>query len=161
MSARRVRSRSASPPIWRRTAAEPHRAHGGSDPLDGVLHHRVGRRSAAARGQPHQAAQAPLQRHAARRQSFPYILICTGHAAPEAASSVGGEKRGWRLFRAVRQRGRGFRTLNALQRAFLLRTCSDSFYTNRTRPCLLHQIKRCSAPCTGEIVLGDYGNLVS
>ncbi len=52
------------------------------------------------------------------------------------------------------------RTLNMLQRAFLLRSCSDAMFESRTRPCLLHQIKRCSAPCTREISLEDYGKLV-
>ena len=52
------------------------------------------------------------------------------------------------------------RTLNTLQKAFLLRSCSDSVYETRTRPCMLHQIKRCSAPCTGLISLEDYGQLV-
>ena len=90
-----------------RTAAEPHRPHGRANALDGVRHHRIGRRGAAARGQSHQAAEAPLQRDAARRQElplYPDLHRTSGgaaHQAPRRALARG------RLFRPVRQRGRG------------------------------------------------------
>ena len=94
-------------------------------------------------------------------KSFPYILICTDHPAARLIKHRGARSVAGDYFGPFASAGAVFRTLNALQRAFLLRTCSDSFYANRTRPCLLHQIKRCSAPCTGEIGLGDYANLVT
>ena len=93
-------------------------------------------------------------------KSFPYILICTGHPAARLVKHRGARSLAGDYFGPFASAGAVFRTLNALQRAFLLRTCSDSFYANRTRPCLLHQIKRCSAPCTGEIALDDYAKLV-
>ncbi len=94
-------------------------------------------------------------------KSFPYILIATGHPAPRLIKHRGARSLPGDYFGPFASAGAVFRTLNALQRAFLLRTCSDSFFANRTRPCLLYQIKRCSAPCTGEIALGDYAQLVS
>ena len=93
-------------------------------------------------------------------KSFPYILICTGHPAARLIKHRGARNLAGDYFGPFASAGAVFRTLNALQRAFLLRTCSDSFFANRTRPCLLYQIKRCSAPCTGEIALADYANLV-
>src|SRR5271163_2816414 len=93
-------------------------------------------------------------------KSFPYILICTGHAAPRLIKHRGARSLAGDYFGPFASAGAVFRTLNALQRAFLLRTCSDSFYANRTRPCLLYQIKRCSAPCTREITLDGYAGLV-
>jgi excinuclease ABC subunit C len=93
-------------------------------------------------------------------KSFPYILISRDHAAPQILKHRGARNRRGDYFGPFASAGAVGRTINMLQRAFLLRSCSDSVYESRTRPCLLHQIKRCSAPCTGEISLEDYGRLV-
>jgi len=94
-------------------------------------------------------------------KSFPYILICTGHPAARLVKHRGARSIPGHYFGPFASAGAVYRTLRALQRAFLLRTCSDSFYAHRTRPCLLYQIKRCSGPCTGEIGLADYDKLVA
>jgi excinuclease ABC subunit C len=93
-------------------------------------------------------------------KSFPYILITGDHPAPALAKHRGARTRKGRYFGPFASAGAVGRTINAMQRAFLIRTCSDSFYESRTRPCLLYQIKRCSAPCTGVISHGDYAKLV-
>jgi len=93
-------------------------------------------------------------------KSFPYILIATEHEAAELRKHRGNRNKQGHYFGPFASALAVKRTITALQRAFLLRTCSDSFYKGRTRPCMLHQIKRCSAPCTGEISLGDYNELV-
>ena len=94
-------------------------------------------------------------------KSFPYILITDDHPAPGIYKHRGARSRKGTYFGPFASAGAVDRTINAMQRAFLLRSCTDSFYANRTRPCLLHQIKRCSAPCTGEIGLQDYAGLVA
>ena len=94
-------------------------------------------------------------------KSFPYILITSAHEAPQLVKHRGARAGKGDYFGPFASAGAVFRTVNAMQRAFLLRSCSDSYYENRTRPCLQFQIKRCSAPCTGEISLEDYGKLVS
>jgi len=93
-------------------------------------------------------------------KSFPYILIARDHPAPQILKHRGARKREGDYFGPFASAGAVNRTINTLQRAFLLRSCTDSYYESRTRPCLLFQIKRCSAPCTGEISLEDYGKLV-
>ena len=93
-------------------------------------------------------------------KSFPYILLTGDHAAPQIVKHRGARSRKGDYFGPFASVWAVNRTLNALERAFLLRSCSDSYYDNRTRPCLLHQIKRCSAPCTGEISGEDYAVLV-
>ncbi|SDB44575.1 excinuclease ABC subunit UvrC [Bauldia litoralis] len=93
-------------------------------------------------------------------KSFPYILVAEDHAAPAIVKHRGARSRKGTYFGPFASAGAVGRTINALQRAFLLRTCSDSYYESRTRPCLLYQIKRCSAPCTGVISEEDYRHLV-
>ncbi|WP_339762005.1 excinuclease ABC subunit UvrC [uncultured Hoeflea sp.] len=93
-------------------------------------------------------------------KSFPYILITGNHEAPAILKHRGARSRNGSYFGPFASAGAVGRTINALQRAFLLRTCTDSVYESRTRPCLLYQIKRCSGPCTGEISAEGYAELV-
>jgi excinuclease ABC subunit C len=93
-------------------------------------------------------------------KSFPYILITSDHWAPQIFKHRGARTRQGNYYGPFASGGAVNRTLTALQRAFLLRSCSDGFFESRTRPCLLHQIKRCSAPCTNEIDFAGYAGLV-
>ncbi len=93
-------------------------------------------------------------------KSFPYILITTDHWAPQILKHRGARNRPGQYYGPFASVWAVNRTINALQRAFLLRSCSDSFFESRTRPCLLYQIKRCSGPCTKEIDFPDYAALV-
>jgi excinuclease ABC subunit C len=93
-------------------------------------------------------------------KSFPYILLTGDHEAPQIVKHRGARNHKGTYFGPFASAGAVNRAINTLQRAFLLRSCSDSVYETRTRPCLLYQIKRCSGPCTREIALDDYGRLV-
>ncbi len=93
-------------------------------------------------------------------KSFPYILIATDHEAPELTKHRGTRRRQGHYFGPFASATAVGRTISSLQKAFLLRNCSDSFYAARTRPCLQFQIKRCSGPCTREISLEDYAEHV-
>ncbi|WP_348981013.1 excinuclease ABC subunit UvrC [Bosea sp. 117] len=92
-------------------------------------------------------------------KSFPYILITRDHAAPQITKHRGAHSRPGDYYGPFASVWAVNRTINALQKAFLVRSCTDSFYEARTRPCLLFQIKRCSGPCTGEISHTDYAAL--
>ncbi|WP_237480899.1 excinuclease ABC subunit UvrC [Lichenibacterium dinghuense] len=94
-------------------------------------------------------------------KSFPYILVTADAKAPQITKHRGARNRKGDYFGPFASVWAVNRTLNALQRAFLLRSCSDSYYDNRTRPCLLYQIKRCSGPCTGEVSAEGYRELVA
>jgi len=93
-------------------------------------------------------------------KSFPFILLREDHAFPRIQKHRGARRAKGQYFGPFASAGSVTSTLNALQKLFLLRSCSDSFFANRTRPCLLYQIKRCSAPCVGRISEADYAELV-
>ena len=93
-------------------------------------------------------------------KSFPYILISGDHWAPQILKHRGAQTRPGRYFGPFASAGAVNRTITALQRAFLIRSCTDAFFESRTRPCLLYQIRRCSGPCTREIDFPGYTELV-
>ena len=94
-------------------------------------------------------------------KSFPFILLRSDHAFPRIQKHRGARRAKGNYYGPFASAGSVNTTLNALQKLFLLRSCTDSFFNNRDRPCLLYQIKRCSAPCVGRIGEADYGELVS
>ncbi len=94
-------------------------------------------------------------------KSFAELMIRKDHRAPQVRKHRGAHTIPGDYFGPFASTWAVNRTLNTLQKAFLLRSCSDSVYETRTRPCMLHQIKRCSAPCTGLIGLEAYGALVA
>ena len=93
-------------------------------------------------------------------KSFPYILIAGNHDHPQITKHRGAHTRDGEYFGPFASAGAVNRTITALEKAFLLRSCSDAVFASRTRPCLMYQIKRCSAPCVGRIDRDDYRLLV-
>ncbi len=93
-------------------------------------------------------------------KSFPHILIREDHEAPQALKHRGAKRIKGKYFGPFASAGAVDHTLDTLQKAFLLRTCTDNIYATRSRPCMLHQMGRCSAPCTGLIPLDEYRDLV-
>src|SRR5215469_6143588 len=93
-------------------------------------------------------------------KSFPNILLREDHPFPQLLKHRGAKSTKGVYFGPFASAGAVNRTLNTLQRAFLLRSCSDSVFDSRTRPCLLFQIKRCAAPCVNRIDLAGYHELV-
>ncbi len=94
-------------------------------------------------------------------KSFPFIFLREDHAFPRISKHRGARTGKGIFYGPFASAGAVNTTLNALQKVFLLRSCSDSFMANRSRPCLLHQIRRCSAPCTGRIDDNGYAELVA
>jgi excinuclease ABC subunit C len=94
-------------------------------------------------------------------KSFPFILLRADHDFPRIQKHRGARRAKGNYYGPFASAGSVNQTINALQKLFLLRNCTDSFYNNRDRPCLLYQIKRCSAPCVDRISKDNYYELVS
>ena len=94
-------------------------------------------------------------------KSFPFILLRADHKFPRIQKHRGARRHKGQYYGPFASAGSVNQTLNALEKLFLLRSCSDSFFNNRDRPCLLYQIKRCSAPCVGRVDDAAYAELVA
>jgi len=94
-------------------------------------------------------------------KSFPFILLRADHDFPRIQKHRGARRAKGNYYGPFASAGSVNNTLNALQKLFLLRSCTDGFFKTRDRPCLLYQIKRCSAPCVGRISQDDYGELIA
>ena len=94
-------------------------------------------------------------------KSFPFILLREDHDFPQVRKHRGARRAKGQYYGPFASAGSVTATLNALQKLFLLRSCSDSFFATRSRPCLLYQIRRCSAPCVERISKSDYADLVA
>ena len=93
-------------------------------------------------------------------KSYPWLVLTEDHPFPQIAKHRGARTRKGSYYGPFASVWSVNQTVNAMQRVFLLRSCQDTVFANRSRPCLLHQIKRCSAPCTGRISPADYAGLV-
>ena len=93
-------------------------------------------------------------------KSFPYIVITNEHGSPGVFKHRGARRKDREYYGPFASAGAVARTINAMQKVFLIRTCTNGVFEGRTRPCLLHQIKRCSAPCTGEVSEEKYATLI-
>jgi excinuclease ABC subunit C len=102
----------------------------------------------------------PFNVHLRDDKSFPFILLRAEHEFPRIMKHRGARKAKGNYYGPFASAGSVNTTINALQKLFLLRSCTDSFFSRRDRPCLLYQIKRCSAPCVGRISEEDYAALV-
>ncbi len=94
-------------------------------------------------------------------KSFPNILIAKDHAFPQIRKHRGKRSDKGSYFGPFASAGAVNRTLNQLQKVFLLRNCTDAMFESRTRPCLLYQIKRCAAPCVGKVSQAEYASLIN